>query len=121
MKRRAAALAGPAVRRRGKAIAVNPAGTVILELPGLVPATVVGRPSARNRSPYVGDVRLADGRVAIAHMPSMEMGGKCVAGAECLLKPATDKAGRLVGSEATGKYGTPKCEFIMQLLRCVEP
>ena len=39
---------------------------------GLVLASVVQRPSARNKSPYVGDVRLGDGRVAIAHMPSME-------------------------------------------------
>lgn len=97
-------------------------GLCILDLGNdLVAATVVGRPSARNRSPYVGDVRLECGRVAIAHMPSMDMGGKCVAGARVLMRPATDKAGRPVGADATGKFGTPKCEFITQLLRVEEP
>ena len=63
-------------------------GLCVLDLgDDLVPATVVCRPSARNRSPYVGDVELADGRVAIAHMPSMDMGGKCCAGAAVLMRP----------------------------------
>ena len=89
---------------------------------GLVRAQVVQRPSARNKSPYVGDVRLDDGRIAIAHMPSLDMGGKCVPGAECLLRTQVDKkTGLAIGPDATGKYGTPKCEFIMQLLRCDEP
>ena len=65
---------------------------------GLVRGVVVQRPSARNRSPYVGDVRLPCGRVAIAHMPSMDMGGKCVPGAEVLLRPQVDKGtGQLIG------------------------
>ena len=74
MKRRAAALAKPAARRRRATStnATSTTATVLLELPGLVPATVVRRPLIRNRSPYVGDVRLADGRVAIAHMPEEE-------------------------------------------------
>ena len=38
-----------------------------------------------------------------------------------LLKPARDAKGQLVGSSAVGKYGTPKCEFSLQLLRCAEP
>ena len=88
----------------------------------LVRATVLRRPSARNKSPYVGDVTLPCGRVAIAHMPSLDLGGKCVAGAECLLRTQIDKAtGLPLGPDATGKYGTPKCEYIMQLVRCVEP
>ncbi|KAJ1477949.1 hypothetical protein T484DRAFT_1669855 [Baffinella frigidus] len=87
----------------------------------LVRATLLRRPSERNRSPFVGDVQLCDGRVAIAHLPSMEMGGKCVAGAELLLKVATNQKGTPVGSEAVSpKYGTPKCEFIAQLLRVDE-
>ena len=89
---------------------------------GLVRATVVQRPSARNKSPYVGDIKLPCGRVAIAHMPSMDMGGKCKPGAECLVRTQVDKkTGQPIGPDATGKYGTPKCEFIMQLLRCSEP
>lgn len=88
----------------------------------LVPGVVLRRPSARNKSPYVGDVQLSDGRVAIAHMPSMDMGGKCVPGAAVLLKTQIDKATKLpIGPDVVGKYGTPKCEFILKLLRCTEP
>ena len=85
------------------------------ELDELVIAKVVARPSVRNRSPYVGDIELEDGRHAVAHMPSMDMGGKCHPGAKMLLKPARDAKGQLVGSSAVGKYGTPKCEFIAQV------
>ena len=57
-------------------------------------ATVLARPSLQNKSPYVGDVQLeggdGGGRTAIAHMPSLDMGGKCVPGAKILLKPARD-------------------------------
>ena len=63
---------------------------------------------------------MADGREAIAHLPSMDMGGKLQPGVRVLLRTATDKKGNPVGSEASGKYGTPRCEFIMQLLRCEE-
>jgi len=77
------------------------------------------RPSRRNRSPYVGDVWLeSEQREAIAHLPNLDMGGKCVPGAKLLLKPARDRKGNLVGKDAVSpKYGTPKCEFIAQLLR----
>ena len=54
-------------------------------------------------------------------MPSMDMGGKCCAGAAVLMRPSRDKKGVPVGGEALGPYGTPKCEFIMQLLRVEEP
>jgi len=82
----------------------------------LVVGTVSARPSKKNKSPYVGDVLLKDGRTALVHMPSMDMGGKCVIGAQVLLKPARDPKGNLIGPETLGKYGLPKCEFIMQLL-----
>lgn len=95
-------------------------GACLLDLGSLVRAEVIRRPSTRNKSPYVGDVRLEDGREAIAHMPSMDMGGKCRAGVACLLRVASDKKGVPVGAEAVGKYGTPKCEFIMQLVRVTE-
>lgn len=88
----------------------------------LVSAAVVCRPSARNKSPYVMDVRLAaGGDVAIAHAPCMDMGGKCCAGAEVLVRPILDAKGRPVPRDATGKFGTPKCELTTQLLRCTEP
>ena len=54
-------------------------------------------------------------------MPAMDMGGKCIAGAEVLLKTSTDKKGQPISADAIGKFGTPKCQFSLQLLRCVEP
>eukprot|EP00948_MAST-09A_sp_MAST-9A-sp1_P001432 g1432.t1 len=87
-----------------------------LDRKNLVEATMVCRPSKRNRSPYVADVRLKDGREAIAHVPALDMGGKCVPGAKLLLKIARDRKGNPVGRNTLGKYGTPKCEFITQLL-----
>jgi DNA-binding sugar fermentation-stimulating protein len=76
------------------------------------------RPSKRNRSPYVADVILDDeGREAIVHVPNLDMGGKCKLGAKLLMKPARDSKGKLVGPNGISpKYGTPKCEFIAQLL-----
>lgn len=84
--------------------------------------TLQCRPSKRNRSPYVADVVLEDeDREAIVHVPNLDMGGKCVPGAKLLMKPARDRKGNLVGPNATSpKYGTPKCEFIAQLLHVDE-
>ena len=49
------------------------------------------------------------------------MGGKCIPGTTLLMKPARDKKGNLVGKDAINpKFGTPKCEFIAQLLRVDE-
>ena len=55
----------------------------------LVEAEVLRRPSARNRSPYVADIRVA-GREAICHVPSLDLGGKCVAGSTILVKPCVE-------------------------------
>ena len=182
----------PALRGGGVTLSYHAAASgraPLLTLgPDLVRGTVVRRPSERNRSPYVGDVRLADGRIAVAHMPSLDMGGKvrarglargcslppdraraprlagrrgcvlravycwnalvvwpvcliyrplapactpgpggatsraqCVAGADVLLRVAMDRKGRPVGADAMGKHGTPKCEYILQLLRVDDP
>ena len=84
----------------------------------LVEAEVLRRPSQRNRSPYVCDIRVAGGREAICHVPSLDLGGKCVAGSTILVKPALDTKGNLVGPDAVNpKYGTPKCEFHCQLAK----
>merc|ERR1711920_730896 len=72
-------------------------GTILLDLGSeLVRGVIIRRPSARNKSPYVGDVRLKDGDEALVHMPSLDMGGKCVAGAEVLLKRAREPVGAVV-------------------------
>jgi len=88
----------------------------------IVVAKMLKRPSKRNRSPYVADVWLnREEREALAHVPNLDMGGKCIPGATLLLRPARDKKGNLVGKDAVNpKYGTPKCEFIAQLLRVDE-
>ena len=79
---------------------------LLLSLKGLIRAKMVRRPSARNRSPYVGDILLEDGREAIAHMPCMDMGGKCIEGANLLVRVATDSKGNPVGKDAvSAKYG----------------
>jgi len=96
------------------------ASNLLLSLPeDVIVAELRKRPSRRNRSPYVGDVWLeSEQREAIVHLPNLDMGGKCVPGAKLLLKPARDRKGNLVGKDAVNpKYGTPKCEFIAQLLR----
>jgi DNA-binding sugar fermentation-stimulating protein len=85
----------------------------------LIRATLRARPSTRNKSPYVADVRLdgEDGREALLHVPNLDMGGKCVVGKTLLIKPARTNKGELVGAEAVSpKYQTPKCEFHAQLL-----
>jgi len=87
----------------------------------LFQAELVRRPSERNRSPWVADVRLDSGRIALAHVPALDMGGLCVPGSKLLLKVAVDSKGQPVGSKAVGSYGTPKCEFILQLVYVAEP
>jgi hypothetical protein len=63
--------------------------------------------SATIRSPYVADVRLADGSIAMAHAPGMEMGGQCIAGASVLLSRNTS--------------GTTKTAYAIQLVAADEP
>lgn len=87
--------------------------------PESVLATLVQRPSKRNKSPYVADVTISsqDNRPALVHVPSLDLGGKCIPGATLLCKPARDKKGNLVGPDAVSpKYKTPKCEYIAQLV-----
>lgn len=90
----------------------------LLDLGVLTRGVMICRPSKRNKSPYVADVSLECGRVAIAHVPSLDMGGKCVAGSVVMMKPAVDRKGIPIGPDSLSKkYNTPKCEFIVQLLK----
>lgn len=86
-------------------------------------ATLLCRPSKRNKSPYVADVHVPSlKRDAICHVPNLDMGGKCVPGVSLWVKPQRDsKTGQLIGPNAVNpKYGTPKCEFVLQLVRVDE-
>jgi DNA-binding sugar fermentation-stimulating protein len=97
----------------------------LLVLPSeCIEASLICRPSKRNRSPYVADVQILgdNNRIAICHMPNLDMGGKCVAaGTKLWIVPLRDKKGELVGPDAVSpKYGTPKCEFTTRLVRVDE-
>jgi hypothetical protein len=80
----------------------------------LVVATLVARPSQRNRSPYVADVYVPSlEREAICHVPNLDTGGKGRPGVQLLMKRTRDNKGRIVGPDATSlKFGTPKCERV---------
>ena len=100
----------------------------------LVEAEVLRRPSQRNRSPYVADIRVA-GREAIwprafinREIPRASWCHSAPVGAASsdrgrmhTGKPALDTKGNLVGPDAVNpKYGTPKCEFHCQLAKLRE-
>lgn len=48
---------------------------MIHTLPKLIPATVLRRPSALIRSPYVADIEFDDGRVGLCHTPGLGCSG----------------------------------------------
>lgn len=95
---------------------------VLFELPrdDCVTGVLLRRPSAKNRSPYVADVKLVDGKEVIAHAPSLELGGKCIPQATLVLQRARDKKGNAVTEEDKGKFGTPKCQYITRLCEVQE-
>ena len=89
----------------------------LLDLGELVECELLRRPSARNKSPYVADVKvISSGLVAIAHCPNLDSGGKCVPGTRvlCSRQPG-------ISADTVGPFGTPKCELVIKLLRCHEP
>ena len=69
--------------------------SLLLQLPtDCIKAKFICRPSKRNRSPYVADIFIPSlEREAICHVPSFDLGGKCVAGSTLLVKPQRDKNG----------------------------
>jgi DNA-binding sugar fermentation-stimulating protein len=95
--------------------------TPLLDLGPLEEGVLVCRPSERNKSPYVGDVRITSGpnsgSVAVTHIPNMDSGGKCRPGVRVLCRRQPGVGPNTVG----GKFGMPKCELICQLVRCDEP
>lgn len=95
-------------------------GLHLLDLGPLEEGVLVCRPSARNKSPYVGDVRITKGpntgRVCVTHLPNLDAGGKCRPGVRLLCRRQPG-----VTADTVGKFGTPKCELVCQLLRCEEP
>lgn len=92
-----------------------------LECTDHVRATFIRRPSAHNRSPYVGDIQLEDGSMKIVHMPAMDMGGKCHKGVQCLVIPIIDKEGNQIEDGTLGgQYNKPVCQYKMKLVHCCE-
>ena len=91
------------------------AGPMVVDLGrDLEEAIFVRRPSRRNRSPYVCDVKLVHGgNECIAHVPNLDSGGKMREGVRVLCSRQKG-----VTADSLGPHGTPKCELIARLLRC---
>ena len=79
-------------------------------------SVVTSRPSVHNKSPYVGDISVTEG-MGITHMPSLDLGGKCIPGTVILVTQKRDKKGIPVGQEYSKKYGTPSTMYIAQLVK----
>lgn len=76
----------------------------LLALPNLIPGTVVKRPSAHIKSPYVADVQLDDGTMVLAHTPMLGCGGLADKGARVFMEP---------------KHTTDtKCSHVVMLSQC---
>ena len=94
MAKRTATLTPKPSKKAKKHLSTEPLSSEALFTLGgehaLVEAEVLRRPSQRNRSPYVADIQLAGGREAICHVPSLDLGGKCVAGSTILVKPCVE-------------------------------
>ena len=86
---------------------------IVYEFPkeDMVSCVLLQRPSAANKSPYVADIILdTEDRIAIAHVPSLNLGGKCVNGTKCLMKYArktTGKKERVGSNEVSKKIRNP--------------
>ena len=108
-------LSGPRASKKQRATTCD--ATPLIDLGELEECEMLRRPSARNKSPYVADVKiLSTGLTAIAHCPNLDSGGKCVAGTRVLCSRQSG-----VGPDTVGPHGTPKCELVIRLLRCYEP
>lgn len=120
-RRRPAPPAGKKKAAQSDPARSDPAPPPLLDLgsSSLEEGVLLRRPSARNRSPYVGDVEILSGpnrgKVAIAHLPNLDAGGKCRPGARLLCRRQPG-----VGPDTLGPHGTPKCELVCQLIRCEE-
>lgn len=107
----------------------------MLSLPAdrIVRGSLVKRPSASIRSPYVADVLIGK-RTVMAHCPSLDLGGLCVPGAELLCTVNENAAvplAALLGSTTdcdsgteqalNAKTGQTKTSVSVQLVKCEEP
>jgi len=61
-------------------------------LPTLCKATVVKRPSASIKSPYVADIRLEDGTMALCHTPGLSCSGLVVPGRVIYVSKSSPKS-----------------------------
>ncbi len=82
-----------------------------------IESVVTAKPSVHNKSPYVGDIK-SETDNGITHMPSLDLGGKCVPGSVICVTPKMDKKGNPVKQEYSKQYGTPSTMYITQLVKC---
>ena len=110
----------PSPRQRVATLKDDGVEAPLVDLGPLEEGVLVCRPSRRNRSPYVGDVLITSGphagSTAVTHLPNLDAGGKCRPGVRLLCRRQPG-----ITSTTVGKFGTPKCELVCQLLRCDEP
>jgi DNA-binding sugar fermentation-stimulating protein len=78
----------------------------LFQLSNLEKGIFLNRPSKLNKSPFVGDVLIND-EEKIVHVPSLDLGGKCVSGTEIYMKKSKN-------SGKKSKYNTPCCDYICQ-------
>lgn len=92
-------------------------GTILYTIPNLVEGTVVKRPSALIKTPYVADVHLElDDANHLGHSLSLGCDGMCDAGATVYMSPATQTKAKTKKQEE-GKY---ICDYSVQLSRTRE-
>ncbi len=58
----------------------------------LVRAKIHARPSAKNKSPYLCDVQLEDGSIAVCHNPALGCAGLVCVGADVMVMPVDSKS-----------------------------
>lgn len=80
----------------------------LIQIENIKEAIFLRRPSKLNKSPFVGDI-LIDNEEKIVHLPSMDMGGKCIQNTKILVKKSKN-------SGKIGKYGKPTCDYISQAI-----
>ncbi len=84
----------------------------------LIKTIVKAKPSQHNKSPYVGDIfGFHPNDMGITHMPSLDLGGKCVNGSEIIVRHKLDSKGNPVEQEYSKQYNTPSCMYITELVR----
>ena len=83
---------------------------LIYTFPSLQGATVLKRPSAKIRSPYVADIELDDGTIALCHTPGLGCSGLVVPGSRIYV---SENADRETKTDWTVQISEPKTDMFI--------